>query len=133
MLKKKIWVNFQRIIELFTPKIVTKPSKIWVWDPGSRGQKDTGSRIRIRNTGFHRGCSTFLCPFSAELSGSVSSSSFSPLIALLTCNTALVNSTKGNWQSTSECLLCSSVVINQSGIINKNLLIHNSMLIQQHF
>jgi hypothetical protein len=36
MLKKKIWVNFQRIIELFTEKIVTKLSKIWVWDPGSQ-------------------------------------------------------------------------------------------------
>jgi hypothetical protein len=35
MLKKKIWGNFQRIIELFTQKIVTKPSKIWVWDPGT--------------------------------------------------------------------------------------------------
>jgi hypothetical protein len=65
MLKKKIWANFQRIIELFTQKIVSKLSKIWVWDPGSgirdpektypdpgsRGQKGTGSRIRIRNTG----------------------------------------------------------------------------------
>jgi hypothetical protein len=30
MLKKKIWANFQRIIELFTQKIVTKLSKIWV-------------------------------------------------------------------------------------------------------
>jgi hypothetical protein len=62
MLKKKIWANFQRIIELFTQKIVTKLSKIGVWDPGSeirdpekpysgsRGQKDTGSRLRIRNT-----------------------------------------------------------------------------------
>jgi hypothetical protein len=60
MLKKKIWANFQRIIELFTKKIVTKLSKIWVWDPGSgknqfripdpgtRGQKCSGSRIRIR-------------------------------------------------------------------------------------
>jgi hypothetical protein len=50
-LKKKIWANFQRIIELFTQKIVTKLSKILVWDrrsgirkkpipdPGSRGQK----------------------------------------------------------------------------------------------
>ncbi len=28
--------KFQRIIELFTPNIVvTKLSKIWVWDPGS--------------------------------------------------------------------------------------------------
>jgi hypothetical protein len=56
MLKKKCWANFQRIIELFTQKIVTKLSKIWVWDPGSgknlfrirdpgsRGQKGTGSR-----------------------------------------------------------------------------------------
>ncbi len=50
VLKKQIWANFQRIIELFTQKIVTKPSKIWVWDPGSRGQKGTGSRIEIRNT-----------------------------------------------------------------------------------
>jgi hypothetical protein len=47
VLKKKIRANFQRIIELFTQKIVTKLSKIWVWDPGSRiqGQKGTGSRI----------------------------------------------------------------------------------------
>ncbi len=60
MLKKKILANFQRIIELFTQKIVTKLLKLWVWDPGSgirdtdpgsRGQKGTGSRIRIRNTG----------------------------------------------------------------------------------
>ncbi len=35
VLKKKIWANFHRIIELFTPKIVNKLSKIWVWDPGS--------------------------------------------------------------------------------------------------
>jgi hypothetical protein len=35
MPKKKIWPNFPRIIEVFTQKIVTKPSKIWVWDPGS--------------------------------------------------------------------------------------------------
>ncbi len=35
VLKKKIWANFQRIIELFTQKIVTKLSKISVWDPGS--------------------------------------------------------------------------------------------------
>jgi hypothetical protein len=64
MLKKKIWANFQRIIELFTQKIVTKLSKIWLGDPGSeirdpektysgsriQGQKGTGSRIQIRNT-----------------------------------------------------------------------------------
>jgi hypothetical protein len=35
VLKKKIWANFQRIIELFTQKIVTKVSKIWSWDPRS--------------------------------------------------------------------------------------------------
>ncbi len=65
MLKKKIWANFQRITGLFTQKIVTKLSKIWVWDPrlgirknlfrirdpGSRGQKGIRTRIRIRNTG----------------------------------------------------------------------------------
>jgi hypothetical protein len=57
-LKKKIWASFQRVTGLFTQKIVTKLSKIWVWDPGSevrkkpipdpgsRGQKGTGSRIR---------------------------------------------------------------------------------------
>ncbi len=48
--EKKILGKFQRIIELFTQKVVTKLSKTWVWDPGSRGQKGTGSRIRIRNT-----------------------------------------------------------------------------------
>jgi hypothetical protein len=43
MLKKKIWANtFLKIIELFTPKIVTKLSKIWVWDPGSE-IRDPGS------------------------------------------------------------------------------------------
>jgi hypothetical protein len=35
MVKKKVWANFQRIIELFTQKLVNKLSKIWVWDPGS--------------------------------------------------------------------------------------------------
>ncbi len=64
VLKNKIWANFQRIIELFTKKIVKKLLKIWSWDPGSeirdpektysgsRGQKapNPGSRIRIRNT-----------------------------------------------------------------------------------
>ncbi len=33
MLKKKIWAKFQIIIEVFTQKIVTKLSKIWIWDP----------------------------------------------------------------------------------------------------
>jgi hypothetical protein len=35
VLKKKLWAHFQRIIELFTPEIFTKLSKIWVLDPGS--------------------------------------------------------------------------------------------------
>jgi hypothetical protein len=56
MLKKKIWASFQRIIELFTQKFVTKLLKIWGWDPGfgkkptpdpGQGKKGTGSRIRI--------------------------------------------------------------------------------------
>jgi hypothetical protein len=63
MLKKKMWPNFPRIIEVFTQTIVTKPSKIWVWDPGSgknlfripdpgvEKAPDPVSRIRIRNTG----------------------------------------------------------------------------------
>jgi hypothetical protein len=42
MLKKKNWPNFPRIIEVFTQKIVTKPSKIWVWDPGF-GIRDPGT------------------------------------------------------------------------------------------
>jgi hypothetical protein len=45
MLKKKIWPNFPRIIEVFTQKIVTKPSKIWVWDPGSGIQESKRHRI----------------------------------------------------------------------------------------
>ncbi len=35
VLKKKIWANFQRIIELFTKKIVKELFKIWSWDLGS--------------------------------------------------------------------------------------------------
>jgi hypothetical protein len=40
MVKKKIWANFQRIIEVFTQKIVTKLSKMMglgsvIRDPGS--------------------------------------------------------------------------------------------------
>ncbi len=63
--KKKIGAIFKELTELFTQKIVTKLSKILfgirdpgsgknlfrIPDPGSRGQKGTGSRIRIRNTG----------------------------------------------------------------------------------
>ncbi len=63
------------MLELFTPKIVIKLSKIWVRDPrsgirkkpipdpGSRGQEGTGSRIRIRNTAFlfHCGIGFLVC------------------------------------------------------------------------
>ncbi len=61
MLKKKFRPIFQ-IVEVFTQKIFNMLSNIWVWDPrsgirkkpipdpGSGGQKGTGSRIRIRNT-----------------------------------------------------------------------------------
>jgi hypothetical protein len=51
----------------FSQKIVTKLSKIWVWDPGSgknlfriQGSKGTGSRIRICNTGKKRTLYKFL-------------------------------------------------------------------------
>jgi hypothetical protein len=42
VLKEKIWANFQRIIELFTQKIVKKLFKIWSWDAGSE-IRDPGS------------------------------------------------------------------------------------------
>jgi hypothetical protein len=55
MLKKQIWANFQGIIELFTQKLVTKLSKIWVGIrdlaktySGSQGQNGTGSAT-LRN------------------------------------------------------------------------------------
>ncbi len=53
VLKKKIWANFQIIIELFTQKIVTKLSKIWVWDPrsGIRDPEKTYSGSRIPDPG----------------------------------------------------------------------------------
>ncbi len=63
MLQKKIWANLQRIIELFTQKIVTKLSKSWVWDPGSEIRKNLfripgpiGTGSRIRNTVFNHFC-----------------------------------------------------------------------------
>ncbi len=53
VLKKKIWANFQRIIELFTKKIVKKLFKIWSWDPGSeiRDPEKTYSGSRIPDPG----------------------------------------------------------------------------------
>ncbi len=54
---EKKWANWQRIVVIFTQKIVTKLSgirdpKLKKSYPGSRGGKGTGSRIRIRNTEF---------------------------------------------------------------------------------
>ncbi len=49
MLERKIWANFQRIIELLTQKIVTMLSKMWVWDPGK-----TYSGSRIKGSKRHR-------------------------------------------------------------------------------
>jgi hypothetical protein len=53
VLKKKIWANFQRIIQLFTKKIVKRLFKIWSWDPGSeiRDPEKTHSGSRIPNPG----------------------------------------------------------------------------------
>jgi hypothetical protein len=42
--KKKIWANLQRGIELFTQKIILRLSKIWTWDLRSRIRKNL-SRI----------------------------------------------------------------------------------------
>jgi hypothetical protein len=49
MLKKKIWADFQRIIELFTQKIVSKLSKFGYWDP-----EKTYSGSRIQGSKRHR-------------------------------------------------------------------------------
>jgi hypothetical protein len=50
ILKKKIWANFQRIVEVFTQKTFNMLSNIWVWDPGSEirdpGKTYSGSRIQ---------------------------------------------------------------------------------------
>jgi hypothetical protein len=55
MLRKKIWPSFQRIIEHFTQKIVTKLLKIWVWDSGSeiRDPEKTYSGSRIQGSKRH--------------------------------------------------------------------------------
>jgi hypothetical protein len=45
LVKKKIWANLQRIIELSIQKIVIKLSKIWVWDPGYGIQGSKRHRI----------------------------------------------------------------------------------------
>ncbi len=67
MPKKKILASFQKIIEFLAKNLsltsktygfgirdprpgIWKKNLFWIPDPGSRGQKGTGSRIRIRNT-----------------------------------------------------------------------------------
>ncbi len=52
--EEKIWPNFQRIIELFTQKIVTKLSKIWVWDLGSEIQDPEKTYFQIPESKRHR-------------------------------------------------------------------------------
>ncbi len=71
--EKKIWANFQRIIEVFTQKVLTMHWKIWVWDPRSGIRKkpipdpgvkkapDPGPRIRIRNTVIYVSCCRAWC------------------------------------------------------------------------
>jgi hypothetical protein len=56
MLKKKIWAHFQRIVEVFAPKIFNMLSNIWVWDPGSEIQdpEKTYSGSRIQGSKRHR-------------------------------------------------------------------------------
>jgi hypothetical protein len=104
VLKKKIWANFQRIIELFTKKIVKKLLKIWSWDPGSEirdpgfgenlfripdpGVKkhpipDPGSRIRIRNTDkikFHKRILTSVITHTGGYSPMMTTSSSSSFV-----------------------------------------------------
>ena len=43
--------NFQRIIDLFTQKIVSKLSKIWVCDPGSEIRDPEKKPFRIPDPG----------------------------------------------------------------------------------
>jgi hypothetical protein len=52
MLKKKNLGQFSKNYRTFYPKIVTKLSKIWVWDPGS-GKTYSGSRIRAQGPKRH--------------------------------------------------------------------------------
>ncbi len=54
MLKEKMWANFLRIIELFTRKVVTKLSKIWVWDPGSEIRDPEKNLFRIPDLGLKK-------------------------------------------------------------------------------
>jgi hypothetical protein len=65
MLKKKIWANFQRIVEVFTKKIFKMLSNIWVWDPGSeiRDPEKTYSESRVqKGTDPGSGSATLISP-----------------------------------------------------------------------
>jgi hypothetical protein len=50
MLKKKIWADFQRIVEVFPQKMFSMLSNIWVWDPRSGIRKKTYSGSRIQGS-----------------------------------------------------------------------------------
>jgi hypothetical protein len=56
MLKKKIWANFQRIVEVFTQTIFNMLSNIWACDPGSTiwDPEKTYSGSRIQGSKRHR-------------------------------------------------------------------------------
>jgi hypothetical protein len=58
MPQKTILASFQRILELFTQKFVTKLSKIWVWDPGSgiwfQEKTYSGSWIQVQGSKRHQ-------------------------------------------------------------------------------
>ncbi len=76
---KKIWPNLQRIIELFTSKIVPRLSKIWVWDLRSRIRKNL---FRIPDPGVKKApdpgsvYATLIPPYrTLFISGRISSSS----------------------------------------------------------
>jgi hypothetical protein len=56
MLKKKKLAQFSKNYSSLPPEIVTKISKIWVWDPGSeiRDPEKTYSGSRIQGSKRHR-------------------------------------------------------------------------------
>ncbi len=70
MLLKKIWTHFQRIIEYFTQKIVTKLSKIWVWDPGSEIRKTPIPDPGVKKTPDPGSGSAILLLMTSQLPGS---------------------------------------------------------------
>jgi len=54
MLKKKIWPNFQRIIELFNQKVVTKLSKNMGLGSGIRDRGSGKNLFRILDPGIKK-------------------------------------------------------------------------------